>query len=489
MTKIRLTEEQVGELITERASSKIYHFTSIRNALKIAEEDTIYLQCSLGSYGDMSYSYKKPYYLSTTRTRYQSFGYSRSFSDNSVRIELDGDKLNQMFNAKPFNYWGDIGKRYYYNNYKTGLNKDNQEHVRDEAEDRLYSSHSSIQGAHQVIKRIDVILTDLSENNFNNYINTRNLLLSKFAQRIYVYDNLKDFNYQTDNTINNEIIEDIDNFGKGTLNRYHEIYPSNAVINVVLAAILSGESDNPQRDSAKLLKKYNLESYIKGGILKNKNIYLEFPYTNYPNLANELSHTIANISHHPSNDKSKVMQMLSDYFRSHKLRNMSDFINYKALNTLSSAKYNVLDDLMKQGILDGEKTINMLLIKRVGTYDEIVVANPYEVKVKDINDNLSTIADNFIAATEDNMKSPTYSSYEKYIKRLFSKNPSLGNIIDILKKLGYQDTILETLEYVLDTSIREKNMNVCSLHDNMIMPQCLDDPKRSLSYYINLFKK
>lgn len=83
-------------LLKEIASAKIYHFTSITNALKIAEEDTIYLQSSLAGTSDVSDSHNRLFYLSTTRTKYQSFGYSRQFSDNSVRIELDGDKLNQV---------------------------------------------------------------------------------------------------------------------------------------------------------------------------------------------------------------------------------------------------------------------------------------------------------------------------------------------------------------------------------------------------------
>lgn len=187
MTKIIITEEQLASLMNESASSKIYHFTSIRNALKIAEEDTIYLQSSLASQSDKSYSSRKLFYLSTTRTRFQAFGYSGGFSDNSVRIELDGDKLNETLSAKPYNYWGEtMGKWHYMKDDGLGLTRNKQRHSNDEAEDRLYSSMPSIQGAHKFIKRIDVIISDTSDKNYSNYIQAKNLLSTKFSQRIFI---------------------------------------------------------------------------------------------------------------------------------------------------------------------------------------------------------------------------------------------------------------------------------------------------------------
>lgn len=490
MTKIIITEEQLASLMNESASSKIYHFTSIHNALKIAEEDTIYLQSSLASQSDKSYSSRKLFYLSTTRTRFQAFGYSGGFSDNSVRIELDGDKLNETLSAKPYNYWGEtMGKWHYMKDDGFGLTRNKQRHPNDEAEDRLYSSIPSIQGAHNFIKRIDVIISDTSDKNYSNYIQAKNLLSTKFSQRIFIYDNLKDFNYQTENTINNVLFDDMDNFNHAILRRHRETYLDNDSINVVLAAILSGESGNIKEDSAKLLKKYGLTSYIYKGVMKSPNKYLSFPYTNYQELAHSLSYTLSNLSVQPSSDKSKLLEMITDYFKRRHLKTMGDFIKYKELNTSSSNNAQNINRLIDMGIIDGDKEINALLVRQTATYKEIVVTDPYQVKVKDINPDTENMAYFFINSTEENMKSDTYDAYEKYIKRIFAKNPSLGQIMDMLRNLGYADKMIDMLENILSTKITERTLNAYGLYDDMVMPQCIHDMKHNQVQFLKLFKK
>lgn len=477
-------------LITEIASSNIYHFTSISNALKIAEEDTIYLQSSLAGSSDTSNSYNKLFYLSTTRTKFQSFGYSRKFSDNSVRIELDGDKINQVMKAKPYNYWGSsMGKLNYVQHDDKGLTRDKQEHVRDEAEDRLYSKNSSIPNAHEYIKRIDVILTNPNEENYTNYINTKNLLYSKFSKRIFVYNNLKDFNSQSENTINKLLNDDYESFGKANYVMPKDIYLSKDQINIVLAAILSGESNNIKQDSAKLLKDYGLEKYIKQGLLKTNNEYLDYPYNNFSQLADKLSYSLSELSKKPSQDKSKLMQMISDYFQKNKLKTYKDYINYKELNTAQSQNYGIVTELVRKGVIDDKKEINALLIRNVDTYDYVIVTNPYEIKINLINNDIEDVAYNFINYTEDNMKSNSYESYEKYIKRIFSKNPTIGEVMDMLKKLGYQNNLTEMLSNILNTRIKEETINCYSLYGDMVMPNCINNKNYNLSYYLKLFKK
>lgn len=477
-------------LLKEIASAKVYHFTSITNMLKIAEEDTIYLQSSLAGTSDVSDSHNRLFYLSTTRTKYQSFGYSRKFSDNSVRIELDGDKLNQVMRAKPYNYWGSsMGKRNYVQQDDKGLTPDKQEHVRDEAEDRLYSPNSSIPNAHEYIKRIDVILTKPNEDNYTNYINAKNLLFTKFARITFIYDNLKDFNAQSENTINKVLNDDYESFGKANYVRPMVKYLSNDQINIVLAAILSGESDNIKQDSAKLLKDYGLEKYIKKGVFKNKNEYFDYPYNDFTRLADRLSYTLTDLSKKPSEDKSKLLQMISNYFKKNKLKSYKDYVHFKELNTAQSQNYGIVTKLVRQGVIDDKKEINALLIRNVDTYDYLIVTDPNKVRVGDIDNDLENIAYTFINYTEDNMKSDTYDSYEKYIKKVFSKNPTLGTVIEMLKKLGYSDDLTNMLENILNTRIQERKLNAYSLYSDMVMPQCINDRSHNLGEYLKMFKK
>ena len=495
---VRLTASDLKSIISEAirlrlneiASAKIYHFTSISNALRIADENTLYLQSAIAGMANTSYSHNKLFYLSTTRTKYQSFGYSRKFSDNSARIEFDGNKLNQILKAKPYSYWGySMGKPIYTKNDDEGLSVRKQEHTTDEAEDRLYSDKASIQGIYDYIKRIDIILTDLSEENYNAYINTRNLLYSKFNRKIFVYDNLKDFNAQTDNIINNKVLENIDDWGKASYNSPKDIYPNISQIQIVLAGILSGETNNPKADSAQLLKQYGLESYIKKwGLFKRENEY--FNYKNFAQLADNLSYELENLSRKPSNDKSKLLQMISDYFKKNKIRTYKDFINYKEMKTASYNQYGIVTHLVQKGLIDDKKEINCFLIRNTDTYDYVIAANPNSIKVSDINKDIQYVANNFVSYTEENMKSKDYDSYEKYINRIFSKNPTIENVMTMLKQLGYGNEMKEMLENILSTRVIQMNLNCYSLSSEMVMPQCIfKDKDKNLSFYLELFKK
>lgn len=486
--KIYLIESQIKNIITERITSKIYHFTSISNALKIAEEDALFLQSSLEGHSNTSNS-NKLFYLSTTRTKYQSFGYSRKFSDNSARIEFDGDKLNNDFSASPYNYWGyDMGKPTYLKSDNKGFTTDKQEHVRDEAEDRLLSDKGVIEPAHKYIKRIDVILTDTSENNRTNYLNARNLLTSRYSSIVFIYNNINDFNKQSDNTINKQILDDFDNHGFGSYDTSSYKF-NNDAIKIVLAAILNGESDNPMKDSANLLKQYGLERYIKGGVLKS-NEYMQYPYAfDFNRLADTLSYKLGDLSRRPSREKQKVLQMLSDYFKKNNLKNYRDYVKHKSFSVELTDDYMLIRKYIDKGYIDPDKKIKVLLIRNDDTYDDVIVTDINKVKVSDFNKDLETVGEFFVNDTWENMKSNSYDSYRKYILNIFKKDPTIGYVIELLKKLGYNDNILEMLQGILNTMVEEKEIGVYDLKYDMVMPQCIYNKKYNVTKFLELFKK
>lgn len=487
---IYLTENQLKILLKERMSNIVYHFTSISNVLRMAEENKIYLQSALEGFSNTSKT-NKLFYLSTTRTKYQSFGYSRKFTNNSARIELDGDALNYVMKGQPYNYFNgslfDNGKQYYLAD-TNGLTKDKQEHVRDEAEDRLFSDKSYIPNARNVIRRIDIIITDISDKENPNYLNVYNLLMSHFSQITYVYDNLNDFNKQSDNTINKKFTEDYEKYGYGTYNRDSYTFDFSTV-QAVLALIFFNETNNLKEDAAKLLKQYGLEELLHKGILKNIEQYHDYPYSgDIYRLIEKVSYGLSSFSRKPNNIKSKVLQMLSDYFKKHKLRNYKDLVKYKITN--SNRMQNV-SYLIKQGLIDDTKSIDAYTIRNYETWNEILITDFSLIRVKDVNDDLETVAELFISYTEENMKSDTYSSYERYIKRIINSNPTLQTLIDMLYKLGYQDNYIDILGNVLNTSLRQRSINVYSYSDDLIMPQTLHngDKSKNQAYFLSLFKK
>ena len=102
-----LVMESLGKiLMNEALSSKVYHFTSIKQAFDIMRSNEMFCQSSIaGSADDFSDKYK--FYISFTRSRspQEGFGYGKSRGMSTARIELDGEKLRNNFRGKAINYW------------------------------------------------------------------------------------------------------------------------------------------------------------------------------------------------------------------------------------------------------------------------------------------------------------------------------------------------------------------------------------------------
>ena len=109
--KIQITENQYKTLLNERLSSVLYHFTGLYELLEMIQDDAFYLNTSYRGASDDKHSTKK-FYMCFTRQVNSRQGYSRG---KPVRIEFDGDLLNQRFEGKPIDYWGDtMGKHQFF---------------------------------------------------------------------------------------------------------------------------------------------------------------------------------------------------------------------------------------------------------------------------------------------------------------------------------------------------------------------------------------
>jgi hypothetical protein len=98
------------ELLLERATSQIFHYTNIRAALNIVTTGKFELSSTLGSIEEKYAPKGYPYFLSCTRTL--TGGYHKSVSDSAVMFNLDGNWYNQRYKAGPVDYWGDRHNEY-----------------------------------------------------------------------------------------------------------------------------------------------------------------------------------------------------------------------------------------------------------------------------------------------------------------------------------------------------------------------------------------
>lgn len=97
------------ELLNERLSSVVYHYTPLAPAKNILSSGNFELSSSLGSIEQQYQPKGYPYFLSTTRTK--RGGYHANNPGNSgVLFVLNGEWYNRHYKSAPIDYWQERGK-------------------------------------------------------------------------------------------------------------------------------------------------------------------------------------------------------------------------------------------------------------------------------------------------------------------------------------------------------------------------------------------
>ena len=155
-------------ILTERATSVVYHYTGTRSALKILSSGQFELSSVTGNKSEEQYAPKGyPFFLSLTRT--PQGDYHRYVGTSGVLFKLNGDWFNQHYIVKPIDYW----ERSWLHSGGTRTR---------EAEDRVFSKEPTIPST--PITEIHVLLKEQVD---SRSIDTRRLLISAKQQGIPAY--------------------------------------------------------------------------------------------------------------------------------------------------------------------------------------------------------------------------------------------------------------------------------------------------------------
>lgn len=370
----KLISESIQKVLSEGISNITYHFTSLNSCIKILKNNEFFLTLSTNK--SDAYDNKRLFYLSTQRGRNKELGFAGHMS-SCVRIQLDGNALMQNLKGRPVDYWGETGKRSYYDpkyDYAYGptFTRTKQTHHNFEMEDRIFSYEPVIKNADKYILRIDVYIdpqesylssenprvreNHLAEvNRDKDLAVTINWLCRHFNHRnnkdnampVYFYDNLKDFNFMTNNTINDEILKlqqddfhaktqmdwrdydrakinnELDNKGK-----YVEILKHLMVVYFDGKGLRNGQET--YKKVADLLRKYGLEKYIEGTVSRlNKawgNDFLESCNL----LTNTINAPLRKLNtEFPGDDANKIMKLGAYVLRSKGANNFNDLLTKK----------------------------------------------------------------------------------------------------------------------------------------------------------------
>lgn len=370
----KMITESIQKVLSEGISNITYHFTSLNSCIKILKNNEFFLTLSTNK--SDAYDNKRLFYLSTQRGRNKELGFAGHMS-SCVRIQLDGNALMQNFKGRPVDYWGETGKRSYYDpkyDYAHGptFTRTKQTHHNFEMEDRIFSYEPVIKNADKYILRIDVYIdpqesylssenprvreNHLAEvNRDKDLAVTINWLCRHFnpgnnndnAMPVYFYDNLKDFNFMTNNTINDEILKlqqndfhartqmdwrdydrtkisnDFDN-----KDRYVEILKHLMVVYFDGKGLQNGQET--YKKVADLLRKFGLEKYIESTVSRLNRAWSNDFLESCNLLTNTANAPLRKLNtEHPGNDSNKIMKLGAYVLRSKGANNFNDLLTNK----------------------------------------------------------------------------------------------------------------------------------------------------------------
>lgn len=193
------------DIILERLSGRLYHFTSLEALLTIIDNKWTFKLSSSDKEEEENIRHSKKYFISFTRQKDYRIGfpaavYNSVYNSIVVRIEFNGDLLNNNFEGYAVDYFKGAKHNYFKQKVVNKVQWDN------ESEDRLFSDKPIIEGIDKYITRIDILCLD--EEDFEEWSNELSLLLMK-SNMIYIYNNGNDFIRQNDNTINKFLVNSV----------------------------------------------------------------------------------------------------------------------------------------------------------------------------------------------------------------------------------------------------------------------------------------
>lgn len=163
---------KVTDILVEKVSDVVYHFTSYGNAIKILKHNTIGLSPFLAKDVESKViNTKKLFYLSTARSKLGNYGQNNY---SMIAFVLDGRKLSQRYSAKAIDYWG-VPKS-------------------SEMEDRILSDRPYIKDASQYIKSVDVFFNADDFDDKIGVIKALKLAADAINVEVRVFDTIARFN-------------------------------------------------------------------------------------------------------------------------------------------------------------------------------------------------------------------------------------------------------------------------------------------------------
>lgn len=401
-------------ILNESISEIVYHFTDFSSAWSICTTNKFQLTTGFQSKDDNLHNRGRLFYLCTTRNHSSQIGYvgtrnklmsqqnrtnelwnekNRSLINQgaetrkpiasllTVRFELDGMAINQRYKGFPVDFLrmtnnsnilvnAGVGKFVTKKvngklvNQYVETNPENRI-TQNETEDRIVSDKSYIDNADKYIRRVDILLNPNILNSNGKSIHDvfariGDILRSKVGNRVFLYDNEKDFDtVHSTHSVNDEFlmrasqkfpelvnaIQGQSEFSKNVLsnsgldNKYNSpshVNPTQCeMISYFLAFVLMGEvpQEEYQIEAYNILQKYKLDDLVlKDGssavklILQNVN---NFSITDINRVGQKLSRSKSVFKGARRDILGKLMEIFGKYLKKRGINDATQIVKFK----------------------------------------------------------------------------------------------------------------------------------------------------------------
>lgn len=317
-------------------------------------------------------------------------------------------------------------------------------HVDNEIEDRLFTDKSVIDNIRKYIKRVDIFIGDFNELEEGTKRLVYNMSL---IRHVFLYDNIEDFDRQSENDITEQIktMEDAYSlYGRTFAERESNASDIKNLLVKFFDLLTIGMSGQKEKYGyvANTLKKYGFDSYINDTIRDiNRGVW-----GNFSSIASDCSSYVQNISKSPSKKGQQVLYMVSDILSKKGVRNWKELVN------LLDDKYNT--NKSKWDYID-EKNPRDITVLTIN-YRNFDITNDEDTNIWQIL-NLQTKQDRywFVEDLIDKINYSTNGNWErdgewinnirnrdknkflKYLQNLTYQKVTIKQFDNLLKKLGY----------------------------------------------------
>ena len=346
---------------------------------------------------------------------------------------------------------------------KSNSLEDIYSHVFNEIEDRLFTNKSYINDVVKYIRRIDILMTKISdESKFPK--NDFYKLMLKYGYNkeygrgiIFIYDNKKDFTFQTDNCINEKYMNLCDeNMGDYRYEKKYGFQPEN----VAKFFALLTYKDNIQKSivyTAKTLRKYGFDEYVNKTInYLNNNCWWD--------ISSNLTNYCHYLSKFPTEIGQKVLQMFADLLIKNGYHNIRELNNEFRQFQNKTYKGNIVGNKIDDKIVKKFKCFELYGYKHYDITNDSETDIWYMLGLNNLRARYYLI-DRIMDDTRYELP-PTWiykvrgndeEKFKKYLQSLAHGKLNLGKFIKILRTIGFKGEMIKS--YLNEPKIYSINAN------------------------------